>query len=73
MGRGKSIEAYDNEIKRLEDQILSQRAKLTKQEDKLKTLVDNRKEFQAEIVKNLFMQSSRSFEEAMNFFKCPGL
>ncbi len=65
MARTKSIETYDNEIKKVKEQIITTEAQL-------QNLVDNRKDYQADIIRAEFIDGKRSFEEAMNFFKCPG-
>ncbi len=72
MARVKSMETYDNEIKKVQDQIITTQEKLKKLEDQLQKLVDNRKDYQADIIKTEFMQGKRSFEETMVFLKCPG-
>ncbi len=72
MARTKSMESYDNEIKKVKDQIITTKAKLEKLEAQLQNLVDNRKDYQADIIRAEFIDGKRSFEEAMNFFKCPG-
>ena len=72
MARTKSIETYDNEIKKTKEQIIATKEKLAKLEANLQHLVDNRKDYQADIIRTEFMQEKRSFEETMNFLKCPG-
>ena len=72
MARVKSIETYDNEIKRTKEQILIAQEKLKKIEEHLQHLVDNRKEYQADIIRAEFVLGKRSFEETINFLKCPG-
>ena len=72
MARVKSMETYDNEIRKVQDQIITTQEKLKKLEEQLQKLVDNRKDYQADIIKTEFMQGKRSFEETMTFLKCPG-
>lgn len=72
MARTKSIETYDNEIKKTKEQIIATKEKLAKLEANLQHLVDNRKDYQADIIRTEFMQGKRGFEETMNFLKCPG-
>ena len=72
MARVKSIETYDNEIKRTKEQILIAQDKLKKLEEHLQHLVDNRKEYQADIIRAEFVLGKRSFEETINFLRCPG-
>lgn len=72
MARTKSIETYDNEIKKTKEQIIATKEKLSKLEANLQHLVDNRKDYQADIIRTEFVQGKRSFEETMNFLKCPG-
>ncbi len=72
MARVKSIETYDNEIKKVKEQIVATRERLEKLEAELQHLVDNRKDYQADIIRSEFVQGKRSFEETLNFLKCPG-
>ncbi len=72
MARVKSIETYDNEITKVKEQIVATREKLAKLEAELQHLVDNRKDYQADIIRSEFVQGKRSFEETLNFLKCPG-
>lgn len=69
MARTKSMDSYDNEIKKMREQIAALDEKRAKLEAGLQELLDNRKVYQADIIRSEFVQGKRSFEETMEFLK----
>ncbi len=69
MARTKSMDSYDNEIKKVKEQIASLEEKKAALEENLQKLLDNRKDYQAELIRAEFVQGKRSFEETMDFLK----